>query len=400
MRYIIYIWCVLIVTACQVAKEVNPQKEVIHCTLKFDDMKDSIQAGQACLISIHNSEEANVVPQLKVEHKFGSSILQLSKKEPVFELPTSLTAIAGLMKFTLLANDAPCDYAEIYIQASQGKQLMNTFIGPKTIAIRDQQNSMMAAIPRDIYHNGLEDGAEIVINEGSEAYQNTQTNRIRNLVNYHLISAMSKPGDIFIGGKSNASISEEQTMSYTSNLPSNIKMQVRNHYPYADGRQHVYIQTEQVMDAKNNIVSDGTKLTFKVLDSNGRISLYNAYTVAGIASVYIQNPSIVCSYTISILEDTKTDFSKIELSFKSGVKEIPYTVQKDEIQIGPLKGPLNQTIPEGSIMKFYGSCGGKLIELEKEVQRGYVIVRRSELCQGSWQGEMSILGKQKKLEFE
>ena len=359
------------------------------------------QAGKEMTISI-TMDSKNIEPILLLNQKFGNQILPIQKTEQGYKafLNKEQNIIAGQLEFTLIAQGQVIDQKSIYVEGLQAEDKIEAYAGPKTVFATDVQKSMIVAIPRDRYGNAMETRALADFSaqheNGTKIQHQSASN---NLINYMIIPNLKTSGKILIGGTSGEAFIPEQEIKIESGAPFQVDFEVEKIYPYADERQNVHIKTGIVKDAANEMVADGSMLTFIVQDQTGKQSMYQGFTVSGIANIYLQNPAAPTQWSIRIEEDKAPNPKVLTLNFSTNVNEIPFRIEEQVLKVGPIKGALNQLIPDGSILQLEGNCNGYSIFKKVETEFGMANIPVKEICDKTFKGTLQIQGFSKSIQF-
>lgn len=304
-----------------------------------------LDAGETMTIELKDLSPNFVNPLLIVSGKFGESIYHIDTNEPRFEL---LINESGHHSVKFAANGIQIVKTNFYVNAINPLQEMDAFLGPKTLLVDDDERSMLVTIPTDKFNNILEDGFPIEFTVKNSANEiNTIARVIENGVGYFTQENSNRVGRILIGANAGKSFIKEQQVDIEPGTPKKINLKVVSHYGYADSRQAVHVQTDVVKDQAANVVADGTLVEIFVKDDSGSFSVYNGYTVSGVANVYLQNPA--CETTWKINAKSGSVISEpISLDFDSNIQEFSMVKKEDLLVVGPMVGVLDQFIAEGT----------------------------------------------------
>ena len=376
-----------------------PIIEQVKGNIELD--QNANQVGKEMAISI-KMDSKFIEPVLLLNQKFGNQILPIRKTEQGYQavLQKEKNNIAGQLDFTLIGQGQVIDQKSVYVNAMQAENKIEAYAGPKTVFATDAQKSMIIALPRDRYGNAMETGSLADFSaqheNGTKIQHQSESN---NLINYMIIPNLKTSGKILIGGTSGKAFIPEQEIKIESGVPYQVDFYVEKIYPYADERQNVHIKTGVVKDVANEMVADGSMLTFIIQDQSGKQSMYQGFTVSGIANIYLQNPAAPTQWNLRIEEDKAPNPKLLTLNFSANVNEIPSRIEEQILKVGPIKGALNQLIPDGSILILEGNCNGQTIFKKVETEFGMVNIPLNEICEKTFKGTLQIQGFSKSIQF-
>ncbi len=283
------------------------------------------------------------------DSKFGARYFDKTvfTEEFLYAFPDSLSIYSGFATIKIIHCDKILCEESTYIESLHPVGTIESYIGPKTLAIDQNMKSMMCLIPTDKYGNALEDTQEVNFNT-KYRNQSTQkaTKNIDNLLTYINIENNQQVGKVLLGAKCIDSYIDEQTISIVQGPMQEVKINIVEMHPYGDHRQLVHLNTDVTYDLKGNIIADGSSVIFVVHENDKVKAQYQAYTVSGIASVFIENPKDAAQWTVSIAGAVKGN--EIQLKFEDDIESIPLRIEKNYLVIGPVIGALDQYIPDGT----------------------------------------------------
>lgn len=354
--------------ACKPIK--NPVKNVAE-QFTLITPQNYITAGNAISVQIVNEENYSGPASLHIQTALSSYQIDflINKVYSSLDISGDYTSDTGITSYSLLVGREIKDHSSLLIKAADIVDPIKVFTGPNSIWVNDIQESMVVALPKDVYGNAAREGDSISIRsrhpDGNEQVEEV---KIKNQLAFRKLSSKNKAGKIFAGLESIEAGSKEQRLDAIGLWPTVIKIQVDNYLPYADSRQFYKLSTEVMEDVNGDIVTDGTLINFIAKNGN-EISTYKAYSIDGKAHVYMRNPSIASVWKVqaSIASDVVKS-EEIELEFASNVKEIVYELEADRLTVGPIKSYIGQYVPDGT--KVLLNIGRDT--LVKEIEDGFV----------------------------
>ncbi len=281
--------------------------------------------------------------------KFGERFFDktIFSEEFLFSFPDSLSIYSGFATVKVIHCDKILCQSSTYIESLHPVGTIESYLGPKTLAIDQNMQSMLCLIPTDKFGNALEDTDTISFNT---KYRNKTVKRVTknidNLLSYIKIENNKEVGKVLMGAKCVDTYIDEQEISIVQGPMQEVKINIIEMHPYGDDRQLVHLNTDVIYDVKYNIVADGTSVIFIVYEDELVKAQYQAYTVSGIATVFIENPKNAAQWTVSIAGAAKGN--EVYLNFENNIESIPLRIEKNTLLVGPVVGALDQYIPDGT----------------------------------------------------
>jgi len=145
-------------------------------------------------------------------------------------------------------------------------------------------------------------------------------------------------------------------LDFYANDPDNYDISYHKQHDYADGQQLIDFKTSVITDDNDNLIGNGTIVSFYITDTQGKHSVITAQSIDGVASFSIPAPTYASTWTVTSEIPYYAKSNQIYLSFKSSIKEAPVLVLDEHIvQIGPVKAFMNQFAKDGTYvyLKLY-----------------------------------------------
>ncbi len=283
------------------------------------------------------------------DSKFGAKYFNktIFSEEFFFNFPDSLSIYSGFATVKVVHCDKIICQENTYVESLHPVGTIESYIGPKTIALDQRMESMLCLIPTDKFGNALEDTYQV---DFSTKYSNQSTQKetknIDNLLTYTKIENNKQVGKVILGAKCVDSYIDEQEIFISQGPMREVKINIVELHPYGDSRQLVHLNTDVIYDEKGNIIADGSSVIFVVYENDKVKAQYQAYTVSGIATVFIENPKEAAQWTVSISGAAKGN--EVYLNFEDNIESIPLRIEKNNLVIGPVIGSLDQYIADGT----------------------------------------------------
>ena len=362
MRYILYISLIILLLACHsdapILKVEDPLIEG-SITLK----SDVISAGEKLLLTglISEGKKATQL-DLIVRHALYIRSYPCTGDFEL-EIPGEHNQLAGEVMVELTYRGKEIDRKKYFIQPQGAIDKMQNFNGPKDLFADDNDASMNVSIPHDKYDNPLLPPSTVNYQASFEGQiQNAVERPVENLIAYQITPSKIKKGKYLIGSSSSDGFSQEQELIIGAAMPDKFTIELLSFHPFADSRQFIHLKTSVLQDKAQNIVADGTLINFNIKENESLVGSYQAFTIGGIANVYIENPSNAISWSIQASLHDGILSNIIPLSFSKNVNdfEASYNRNNSSIEIGPVVGILGQYAPDGTEVKV--SCRNKGLE--------------------------------------
>ncbi len=310
---------------------------------------------------------------------FSSKVLKSNPNEDqlIFEIPINLRRQSGQVEIILFKEGSPLFEQEFYISSETGEGTIDTYTGPKTVHLDSLQQALVICVPKDKYQNPIDDGQKLTYKSiHGDSDIKKRIKKIDNLVAFLEIEPPTEKGKLMVGAQIDEAHCEEQEIEIEAGYADSIKLNLIEYFPYADERQQTVISTDIIRDNYGNIIADGTKVDFDMEIGSIR-NLFQSYTVNGIATVAIQNPSSSGTLIInaSIYPSSKCDTLKIE--YDSAILDFDIRRRRNTLIAGPVSSRLGQQYTNATTAYFSFNQGQNIIE--KSLNNGIVELDIKEL---------------------
>jgi len=299
-------------------------------------------------IVLQFSTTNNVLPVLYCSNSYGSTLVNPTKHNNLlsYSLPKSITQKKGLVNWQL--NNTTL-HGSFYIKALQKVTSMETYIGPPSIEAGGKEYSMLVVIPTDSLDNPLANNTPVTVKHQFLNRIETENIYINNNIAYKNIYAPLKSGRLLLSSECLGKNSKEFTIIVHPTLPTNFTITANRNHEYADGNQITTFSSSIIKDQYNNIVSDGTFVTFYIKDKNDNTLQTTGTTIKGIATASMLHPNAKTTWNITAYVEGMAASNTIQLNYKQALKEIIVNYSEDnrEIIVGPLQSFMKQMIPDG-----------------------------------------------------
>lgn len=336
--------------------------------------KTDFEVGTNVVLKFSISEVAQ--PLLYCSNSYGSTVISSTLKNNTVEfyIPENITKKIGVVNWKLL-NENESISGQFNINPKAEVATMETYIGPPNIEAGGIDYTMIVVIPTDSLDNPLPTNTLVTTKYqflNSEEKENMFT---KNLVAYKNINSKKEDGRMLISSESLGTNSKEFTVNVTAAIPKNFSISAKRPHDYADGNQVTTFSTSMLKDRYNNVVSDGTLVTFFISNSKGNILKTTGTTIDGVATAKMIHPDYEDNWTIKAFIDGMAESSTISLNYKQVIKDfnVAFSENNRMITVGPLQSFMQQMIPDGLHVKLHIYKNKKLIEtITKTSFNGYV----------------------------
>lgn len=317
---------------------------------------------------------ASNLPELKISFSLGSTLISgmIKEKTIVYELPPFISTVSGRVNWELVNTKTRGNFTIIpHTQIAQ----METYVGPPSIIANDKDYSMVVTLPLDSYDNVQEDGTAVSFNYHKENKSILHHKQVQHLIAYDYIASTKKTGNILLAASAGKKSSKEFTIDIYAGLPVSFTLSRKRNHNYADGNQLASFYTSVLKDEYDNVVNDGTLVTFYITTSEGAVLQTTGTTIKGVATGLMVHPekretwSIVAVVAGMATSDTIVmDFEPVFENYQIAINEEARTVT-----VGPFLSFMQQIIPDGLTVEL--TVLGKTISqsFEKQSFNGQVV---------------------------
>lgn len=325
------------------------------------DVDEDMVAGQVMPFTIQISPSLDAIPiDIMAIGTFGTSLQRLESRRGMAEgeLPADFTRFAGAVTLRVQVDDVAAEH-DVQIAPAEAIDPVIPLVGPRSIVADGQDWTMLVATPRDRYTNPVAEGTEveIAVQHPGASQPRVLKPIVRHLLAWQRITSRTTAGKMFIGTRSGDAFSPERMVLEVPGLP--VPFALTTDFPQyeADGRRLVRIDSEEIKDKYGNVLLDGTALLLLVEIDGKLVRSIPTNIVDGRIYATLKAPkheeSMIVKGWIAGVES-----EPLQVDFEQGLAVRPINVQviqsKDSIEIiaGPILGPLNQYIPDGSEVRF------------------------------------------------
>ncbi|WP_299778964.1 hypothetical protein [uncultured Formosa sp.] len=343
-------------------------------TIKLLSTKTNYEAGQVITLQFSiNTQEA---PLLYCANSYGSTLVTATLKKNTREylIPKNITKKTGLINWKLL-NKSHFLSGQIRINPKQEVATMETYIGPPSIQAGGTDYTMLVVIPTDSLDNPLAEHTLVKAKHQFLASEETHDIFTKHLIAYKNINSKQESGRMLVSSESLGINSKEFTINVAAAIPTDFSISASRPHEYADGNQITTFSTSVIKDKQNNVVSDGTFVTFFITNQKQDILKTTGTTIDGIAQSKMIHPDFKDTWSVKAYIEGMSESNTILLSYKQVIEdfEVLFSNKNRTLTVGPLQSFMKQMIPDGLQVKLNIYNNGALINtLIKTSFNGYV----------------------------
>jgi hypothetical protein len=350
------------------------QETMIDSNVDLFAGKNEFVAGDKIILETNIKDTKNI--QLFCSNSYGSCIVQplLINGKLTFEIPSFLAQKKGILSWKVRTKNQTIS-GNIRIIALKKPVVIESYLGPPSIEAGNVDFTMLVVIPTDSLDNPIRNNSKVTVKHHFLKSKKEETIFTNKLIGYKNIFAPLKSGRIIVSSESFGLNSKEFDVNVMPAIATNFTLFMHRNHEYADGNQITTFYTSVIKDQNNNIVSDGSFVTFFITNKYGNILKTFGTTINGIAKAKMIHPDYeetwkIKGYLIGISES-----NTLEIGYKKVIESYNVRFSKNNrtIKIGALKSFMNQIIPDGLSVKLSVFKNNVLInELYKESRNGYV----------------------------
>ncbi|MBU2927789.1 hypothetical protein [Winogradskyella psychrotolerans] len=329
--------------------------------------------GDSVVLKFSTSEGEH--PLLYCSNSYGSTLVtaELNANTLQYKIPENITKKIGAVSWKLL--DKTTSLSGTFTMNPKAEvATMETYIGPPSIEAGGTDYTMLVVIPTDSLDNPVPTNTLVNAKHQFLASEETTDIFTKNLIAYKNIYSKQESGRMLVSSESLGINSKEFTINVSAAIPTDFTISATRPHAYADGNQITTFSTSIIKDKQNNVVSDGTYVTFFITNQKQNILKTTGTTIDGIAQAKIIHPDYKDAWTVKAYVDGMAESESIALQYKSVIEDynVKFSKQNRSITVGPLQSFMGQMIPDGLHVKLHIYKANKHIEtLTKTSFNGY-----------------------------
>jgi hypothetical protein len=291
-----------------------------------------------------------VLPLLYCSNSYGSTLINptYDNKTLIYKIPFNLKSKIGMVNWKLIHNDSSLN-GRFNIYPKKEVSSMETYIGPPSIEAGGTDYTMLVVIPTDSLDNPLPENTLVLAKNQFLNSEKKEPINTKNLIAYKNIYSQKESGRILVSSEALETNSKEFSITVFPAIPIDFIISASRPHDYADGNQITTFSTSTIIDKQNNIVSDGTYVTFFITNEKGNVLKTSGSTINGVATSKMIHPDYETQWSIKAYIDGIAESEPIKLNYKQVIRdfEVVFSEKNRNITIGPLQSFMKQIIPDG-----------------------------------------------------
>ncbi|WP_299384552.1 hypothetical protein [uncultured Lacinutrix sp.] len=294
-------------------------------------------------------------PLLYCSNSYGSTLVSAIAEGGMLQyiIPENIIKKIGVVNWIVLdKNKSAAGQFNIIPKAEVAT--METYIGPPSIEAGGTDYTMLVVIPTDSLDNPVPTNTKVNARFQFLASEENDDIFTNNLISWRNINSKRESGRMLVSSESLGINSKEFTINVWAAIPTDFKISAKRPHNYADGNQVTTFNTSVIKDKQDNVVSDGTFVTFFITNNHGNILKTTGTTINGVAHSKIIHPDFKDNWSIKAYVDGMAESDTITLSYQSVIEDfdVAFANKNREILVGPLQSFMEQMIPDGLHVKL------------------------------------------------
>ncbi|ALJ06488.1 hypothetical protein APS56_15695 [Pseudalgibacter alginicilyticus] len=331
----------------------NAQPNSPSNNIKLLTSQSTFEVGNTIILKFSTSKTEK--PLLYCSSSYGSTLVSASLKNNTlnYSIPKNIIKKTGVINWTLLNRNASLS-GNLNIKPKQEVTTMETYIGPPSIVAGGTDYTMLVIIPTDSLDNPIVENTLVNVKHQFLDSEKNNTVFTKNLIAYKNIYSKKESGRMLVSSESLGINSKEFTVNIGAAIPTDFKIYATRPHDYADGNQITTFSTSIIKDKQNNVVSDGTFVTFYITNQQQNILKTTGTTIEGVAHAKIIHPDYANNWNIKAYIDGMAESQSILLTYKQAIQdfEVSFSNKNRVITVGPLQSFMSQMIPDGLHVKL------------------------------------------------
>ncbi|MDO3695413.1 hypothetical protein QVZ41_11240 [Wenyingzhuangia sp. chi5] len=316
--------------------------------MKLQNAKEEFVAGNKIKLVFNKISDS--IPDMYYSNSYGNIIITptANKKQIVYEVPEFMSQKSGWNHWQLTQKYKNIK-GDFYIHPTQNISKIETYLGPPSIEVGDKDYAMLVVIPLDDYNNPVAKNTPVLIQKKHLNTFEQNTLPFNGMIAHKIIYTNRKAGRTFISSECLNETSKEYTLEIVPAGPTNFNIDFERVHDYGDGNQITKFYTSIIKDRYDNVVADGTSVTFRIENNKGIYLQTFGTTINGVATAQMVHPDHEDTWNIKAFIDGFSESNLITLTYKNAVKNFNIDFKNDEkhLVVGPFKSFMNQTLPDG-----------------------------------------------------
>lgn len=289
---------------------------------------------------------------LFVIHSYGKTLIEgeYNNGKLTFTLPNLYAKKSGDVSWFLLDNEETKLEGTFEIISNDKTQTqIENYLGPRSILAGGAEFTMMVCVPTDAFDNPVAENTPALIK--SQFLNNIviTPEKTKDFIAWKNIYSSKPSGKILVSTESNTISTKEIETEVYPNIATNFSINFKRNHNFADNNQITSLTTSIIKDQFDNIVSDGTMVTFIITTKNNTVLKTFGTTISGIATGQILHPDHQDIYRVKGYVTGIAESNTINIDYKPLISTFNYAFSDKNrtLIVGPLKSFMNQLVPDG-----------------------------------------------------
>jgi hypothetical protein len=360
--------------------------------------RDTFFAGEKIILTF--SDPLDKSTAIYFSSSYGSTFLQgkRANNKMSYELPDYLANKSGVVYWRII--NAEKISGQFTILPKNTITKLETYVGPPSIIVGGKDFSMLVVIPTDSLDNPTQENRQVFTNSQFYAAIDSSMLITENLIAFKRFYSSKKSGRLLLSTSRQFLNSKEFTVDEYPAIPTDFSIYFRRNHGFADGNQITTFYTSVIKDAFENIVIDGTYVTFIIKNSSNAILQASGLTINGVATAKMIHPVHEENWEIKALVYEMADSNVLNIAYQQAINdfETVFSPNNRKLTIGPLQSFMKQIFPDGCQVTLMVYKGEKLEkELTKTSNNGYVSfhLKAAEYKNGTYTLNIKLAGLKK-----
>ena len=368
--YIVFLLSIVLLLAFGTSLETT-QKEVFTLSTKT---KFFVAGNQVKMEFTSKSKTTN--PQLYIVHSYGKTLINGTYKNEKlsFIIPEVYSKKTGTVSWFLIADEEKLAQGIFEIIPNQNtKTQIENYLGPRSILAGGKEFTMMVTVPTDVFDNPVMENTAVLIKNQFLSNITIDAEKTKNFIAWKNIFSNKPSGKILVSTECKNTASKEIETEVYPNIATNFNINYIRNHEFADGNQITTLTTSIIKDYYDNVVSDGTLVSFIITTQNNTILKTFGTTIKGIATGQLLHPDHPDFYTVKGYITGIADSNSLTIAYKPILSTFNYTFSDGnrKLTVGPLKSFMNQLVPDGIKVTVNIYQGNKIVTtLQEDTSNG------------------------------
>jgi len=329
-------------------------------TLLDTTKKDSFQlitktktfvAGNPITIEFVSDSKAEN-PQLYVIHSYGKTLIdgEYNNGKLTYMLPDLYAKKTGDVSWFLLdKGENKLEGTFEIIPNDKTQTQIENYLGPRSILAGGAEFTMMVCVPTDAFDNPVAENTPAIIKFQFLNNIITTPEKTKDFIAWKNIYSSKPSGKILVSTESKNTVTKEIETEVFPNIATNFSITFKRNHNFADGNQITTLTTSIIKDQFDNIISDGTMVSFIISTKNNTVLKTFGTTINGIATGQILHPDHQDIYSVKGYVTGIAESNTINIDYKPLISTFNYAFSDKNrtLIVGPLKSFMNQLVPDG-----------------------------------------------------